>query len=75
MADATKCSFGVLPDPLFSPDLATLDFYLFPHLKTELRGENIGINEGVIDSVDGYLGDQEEGFFFEEICKLEELCR
>ena len=58
MAAVTKCSFEVLPHSPYSPDLALSDFYLFPNLKTNLNGRNFGSNEGVIDAVDGYLGDQ-----------------
>ena len=44
MAVATKCSFKVLPHPLSSPDLAPLDFYLFPNLKTNFM---VGILEAM----------------------------
>ena len=36
---ATSCGFRILPHPAYSPDLAPSDFYLFPNLKTELRGK------------------------------------
>ena len=62
---ATKYSFEVLPHPQYSPDLAHSDLYMFPNLKTSLRGRNSGSNEGGIDAVDTYLGDQEEGFHFD----------
>ena len=39
------------------------------------RGRNFGSNEGVIDAVDEYLGDRKEGFYFEEIGKLEQRWR
>ena len=61
--------------PLYSPDLAPSDFYLFPNLKTILCGRNFWSNEGVIDAVDKYLGDQEDGFHFEGISKLEQRWR
>ena len=41
-------------------------------MKTNLHGKNFG---GVIDTVDEYLGDQEEGFYFEGISKLEQRWR
>ena len=47
MAAATKCSIAVLSHPLYSPDLASSDFYLFP-----IHGRNFGSNEGIIDAVD-----------------------
>ena len=71
MAAATKRSFEVLPHPppfsRFSP---------FRHLSvsksenSNLHGRNFGSSEGIIDAVDEYLGDQEEGFCFKEISKL-----
>ena len=75
MAAATECGFEVLPHPPYSPDLAPSDFYLFPKLKTNLRGRNFGSNEGVIDAVNEYLGDQDEDFYFEGISKLEQRWR
>ena len=59
----------------YSTDVAPLDFYLFPNLKTNYRGRNFESNEGVIYAVDEYLGDQEEAFFVERISKLELLWR
>ena len=57
MAAVTKCSFEVL----YSPDLAPSDFCL-SKLKTNLHGRNFGSTIGIIDAVDEYLVDQEEGF-------------
>ena len=64
MAAMTKCSFKVFPHPTHPPDLAPLDFYLFQNLKTNLCGRNFGSNEGVIDALDEYLADQDEGLYF-----------
>ena len=72
MAVATKCDFEVLPHPPYFPDVYPSDFYLFPNLKTNLRGRNFGSSEGVIDAVDEYLDGQEEVFYFEEISTLEQ---
>ena len=63
MAAATKCSFKDGPHPPYSPELAPLDFYLFPNLKTNLCGRNFESNEGITNAVDEYLGDQEEEFY------------
>ena len=57
------------------PDLALSNFCLFPNLKTNLHGRNFGSNEGIIDAVDEYLGNQEEGFYFERISRLEQHWR
>ena len=75
MASATECGFEVLLHPPYSPDLAPSDFYLFPKLKTNLRGRNFGSNEGDIYAVNGYLGDQDEVFYFEGISKLKQQWR
>ena len=72
---ATKCGCEVLPYPPYSPDLALSDFYLFPKLKTNFRGRNFGSNDGVIDAVNEWLGDQDEDFYFEGISKLEQRWR
>ena len=38
MTAATECRFDFLPHPPYSPDMAPSDFYLFPKLKSYLRG-------------------------------------
>ena len=52
--------------------MALSDFYLFSKLKSHLRGTQYGSNEGVIEAVNEYLGDQENVFYFEGIRKLEQ---
>ena len=37
MTAATECGFQILPHPLYSPDVAPSDFYLFPKLKSHRR--------------------------------------
>ena len=48
---------------------------MFPNLKTDFYGRNFGSNEVIIDAVDEYLGDQEEGFYFEGISVGESASR
>ena len=88
MTTATECGFEILPHPPYSPDMAPSDFYLiiphilliwlllklylFPKLKSHLRGTQYGSNEGVIEAVNEYLGDLEKAFYFEGIRKLEQ---
>ena len=55
MDAATECGFEILPHPPDSPYMAT-DFYLFPKLKSHLRGTQYGSNEGIIEAVNKYLG-------------------
>ena len=58
---ATECGFEILPHPPYTPDMTPSDFYLFPKLKSHLPGTLYGRNEGVIEAVNEYLGDQEKG--------------
>ena len=50
--------------------MALSDFYLFPKLNSNLRGTHYGSNEGVIEAVYEYLGDQEMTLYFERIRAL-----
>ena len=52
--------------------MAPSDIYLFPKLKSNLRGTQNGSNEGVIEAANEYLGDQEKPFPLEGIRKLEQ---
>ena len=72
MTAATEFAFVTLPNSKYCPDKAASDFYLFPKLKSHLRGRQYGSNEGVIEAVNEYLGDQEKTFYFEGIRKLEQ---
>ena len=69
---ATEYGFEVLHHPPYSPDMAPSDFYLFPKLKSNLRGTQFGSKEGVIAAVNEYLEDQEKDFYLEGISKLEQ---
>ena len=71
MTAAIECEFKILPHPP-TPDMAPSDFYLFPKLTSRLCGTQFGSNEGVIETVNEYFGDQEKAFYFEGIRKLEQ---
>ena len=60
MTAATECGFEVFPHPPYSPNMSPSDFYLFPKLKSNLRGTQFGSNEGVIAAVNEYLEDQKK---------------
>ena len=64
MTAVTECGFEIIPHPPFSHDMAPSGFYLFPKLKSHLRGTQYGSNEGVIEEVNESLGDQEKAFYF-----------
>ena len=72
MTAATECGFKILLHPPYSPDMAPSDFYLFPKLKFHLRSTLYGSNEGVIEAVNEYLGDQENAFYYEGIRKFKQ---
>ena len=63
MTAAIECGFEILLHPPYS-DMAPSDFYLFPKLKSYFRGLQYGSNEGVIETVNEYLWDQENAFYF-----------
>lgn len=71
MSAATDCGFEILPHPPYSPDLAPSDFYLFPKLKTKLRGRRFGSNEDVMEAVNQFLEDQNREFYLNGLNKLE----
>ena len=71
---ATECGFEIVPHPSYSPDMAPSDFYLFPKLKSHFRGTQYGSNEGFIEAVNEYMGDQQKAFYFEGIRKLKFRC-
>ena len=56
----------------YSPVMAPSDFYLFPKLKSNIRGTQFGSKEGIIAAVNDYLEDQEKSFYLEGISKLEQ---
>ena len=72
MTGATECGFEILPHSLYSPDMAPSDFYLFPKLKSHLRGPQYGSNDGIIEAVNEYLEDYENAVFCEDIGKLKQ---
>jgi len=43
----TKLGVSVIPQPAYSPDLATADFFLFPRIKRALKGHHLGTLENV----------------------------
>ena len=61
---ATECGFEILSHSPFSPDITPSDYYLFQKLKSHLRGTQYESNEGVIEAVNEYFGDQEKVFHF-----------
>jgi hypothetical protein len=42
-----KHKMTVIPHPLYSPDLASCDFFLFPKMKLKLKGRQFDTNEEI----------------------------
>ncbi|XP_066302907.1 histone-lysine N-methyltransferase SETMAR-like [Branchiostoma lanceolatum] len=71
VAAATQCGFELLPHPPYSPDLAPSDFYLFPKLKSHLRGHRFETDDDVIHAVEAYLEAQDATYFQQGVAMLE----
>ena len=54
-AAAEESGFRILPHAPYSPDLAPSDFYLFPKLKSDLRGRRFDTDNDVISAVETFL--------------------
>jgi transposase len=50
-----KQTVAMLPQPPYSPDLATPDFFLFPRLKSSLKGHHFGTVKNVQAAVTNAL--------------------
>ena len=50
-----KIDFVELNDPVYSPDIAPYDYYLFSNLNKFLRGKKFSHNDETIDTADNYL--------------------
>ena len=63
MAAIHDCGFKLIEHPPYAPDLAPLDFHLFPKLKTAISGTHFQSDDDVIHAVDDFLNGQEKDFF------------
>ena len=72
MAAARQRGFELLNHPPYSPDLAPSEFYLFPKLKSVLRGRVYDTDSDVIDAENEFLTGQDSSFYYDGIAKLEE---
>jgi len=64
--------FQCLDHPPYSPDLAPLDYCLFPGLKKQLKGRHFSSNVEVVAAVKTWLDGQPFGFFLSGVQKLEQ---
>lgn len=71
MAAIRDSGFELLEHPPYSPDLAPSDFYLFPRLKEDLRGNKFFNDGEVMAAVEAFLEGQEKYIFLKGIRGLE----
>ena len=69
-AEKHELGFESLTHPLYSPELAPSDCYLFPNLKRWLCGRRFGSNEEVEWETEGYFGGFDVSYYLEGIEKL-----
>jgi len=58
---ARDCGYEILPHPPYSPDLAPSDFFLFPTLKSSLRGRRFDTDNSVIAVTEDFFSSKEGG--------------
>ena len=47
--------YELIPHPVYSPDLAPSDFFLFPNLKKDIRGLHFQSDEEVVTAVEEWV--------------------
>ena len=62
--------YELIPHPAYSPDLASSDYFLFPNLKTDIRGRHFQTNEAVVAAVE-WVREKDPGFFNSGLMALE----
>ena len=54
--------YELIPRPAYSPDLAPSNFFLFPHLKKDIRGLHFRSDEEVVTAVEEWVNGQDLDF-------------
>jgi len=67
--------FHFLDHPPYSPNLAPLDYDLFPGLKKQLKGRNFSSDAEVIAAAETWLDGQLSDFFLSGLQKLEQWAK
>ena len=55
--------YELIPHPAYSPDLAPSDFFLFPNLKTDIRGLHFRSDEKVVTAVEEWVNGKDPDLF------------
>lgn len=71
MAKLHELKFELLSHPLYSPDLAPSDYYLFADPKKILQGRRFGSNGEVIASTNAYFVFKDKSFYKKGLKMLE----
>jgi hypothetical protein len=71
-ATSLKLKWDVLPNPPYSPDLASSDYHLFGPMKWFIEGKRFRNNYDVIAAVQSWIHKQQKTFFETGIKKLPE---
>ena len=74
MHKTANCGFELLPHPLYSPDLATSDYHLFPNMKKQLGDRVFTDNEETMACVPNVLNGFETHSFKEDLKALVKGC-
>jgi len=65
-----RLDLTVLPHPMYCPDLAQIDFHLFPKLKERLKGQRFSCDEEVKSAVRKWFQKQNTNFFKDRFQKI-----
>ena len=72
MGAVERNGYELIPLAAYSPELApTIDYFLFPNLKKDIRGRHFRSNEEVVAAVEEWVGDKDPAFFSSGLMTLE----
>ena len=63
--------YELIPHPAYSPDLAPIDFFQFPNLKTDICGLHFRSDEEVVTTVEEWVNGKDPDFFSSGMMALE----
>ena len=63
--------YELIPLPVYSPDLAPSDFFLFPNLKKDIRGLHFRSDEEVVTATEEWVNGKDPDFFSSRLMALE----